>query len=271
MVLTNKELQIVLTKSKNMEFRVHDFYNALINLGIKCGDTLCVHSELIGFGLPAIRNNDYLDLLIKIFMSVVGDEGTLLMPTFTYSFCKGEKYSVSDTPSTVGILTEFFRNYEEVYRTKHPIFSFAVWGKRKKDFLDTGFDAFGINSVFDKMMSENNKIVMFGAAKGYTCYHQAEQIVGVKHRYFKEFTGFVIDKDNEATEITVPYYVRCLDMRSSLDEIKLNIYLNEQSIQKNIKINQGNISVFSLPLAMNYFLTKLKEDELFFIKEEIDG
>ncbi|EOI4396612.1 AAC(3) family N-acetyltransferase, partial [Campylobacter jejuni] len=65
-----------------------DLIDAFYQLGIKRGDILCVHTELMKFGKALLTKNDFLKTLLECFFKVLGKEGTLLMPTFTYSFCK---------------------------------------------------------------------------------------------------------------------------------------------------------------------------------------
>ena len=87
-----------------------DLIDAFLKLGIKKGDILCVHTELIKFGKPLIPRNEFLQTLLDCFFEVIGKEGTFIMPTFTYSFCKNEIYDKVNSKTKVGVLNEFFRN-----------------------------------------------------------------------------------------------------------------------------------------------------------------
>lgn len=266
MCLTNDEKNIILTKSGNNYYRVYDILNILKSLGIKNGDTICIHSQLFGLGIPKLSKELFMDLLVKIFKYIVGENGTIIMPTFSYSFCKNEIFDINNTPSTVGVLTEYFRNLPNVSRTMHPIFSFAVYGKKRNEFMNTGLDAFSKDSVYGKMLNNNDKIIMFGAPKGYTFYYLAEQYVGVKHRFFKYFEGIVKNGTDEIN-LKVPYYVRHLDMKSEEDENKVNNYLNNSNIQKTIKIAKGSISAFNCKDMFESCVNKLKEDDKYFLKD----
>ena len=103
-----------------------DFAKVLESAGVKEGDTICVQSQLYSFGKSLLKKEDFLGMMIYVLQYVIGIKGTLLMPSFSYSFCKGEEYNVQQTPSDVGILTEYFRQMPDVYRTEHPIFSFDL-------------------------------------------------------------------------------------------------------------------------------------------------
>lgn len=267
MLLSEMELNTVLITSKDTQYHVKYFLEKFERLGIKKGDTICVHSQLFLLGAPACRKHELLSYLCKILLECIGENGTLIMPAFTYSFCRKEVFDVRNTPSTVGILTEYFRQLPDTDRTVHPIFSFAVYGKRKKEFLDIGLDAFDDkNSVYGKMLQSNDKILLLGAPRGYTFYYLAEQSVGVSHRFYKHFTGEIIDGDKRYC-MTVPYYVRHLDMVSAEDEDKVNEYLTKQKIQTVEALCNGSISMFECRSMFECCTEKIKQDETFFLKK----
>lgn len=65
-----------------------DLIEAFKKLSITKGDILCVHSELMKFGTPLLPRNEFLQTILDCFFEVISKEGTLIMPTFTYSFAK---------------------------------------------------------------------------------------------------------------------------------------------------------------------------------------
>lgn len=264
-ILNENELEKELTQYGKRIYKVKDYLLALREIGIKAGDTVCIHSQLFGFGMPLCNKDILLDMLCKIFMTIVGPEGTVIMPAFSYSFCKKEIYNIETTPSTVGLLTEHFRNYSGVKRTKHPIFSFSVWGKRQEEFLDICWDAFDLSSsVYGKMIQTNDKIVLFGAPKGYTFYYLAEQAVGVKHRYFKNFDGYIVENGKPYYQI-VPYYVRHLDMKSAEDENTVDSFLAENNLIRTVNIGSGSIRLFKCKEVFEVLKNKVLENEEYFL------
>lgn len=88
-----------------------DLMEAFKKLGIKKGDILCVHTELFNFGRPLLPRNEFLQTILDCFFEVIGKEGTLIMPTFTYSFCKNEVYDKLNSPTKMGALNEYFRRW----------------------------------------------------------------------------------------------------------------------------------------------------------------
>ncbi len=259
----NKEF--IITNDKIVSVR--DFYNALAFLEIKKYDIVCVHSQIFSLGKPLVGKDEFMQIIVNVLQDIISTEGMLIMPTFTYSFCKNEIYDVYNSPSTVGILTEYFRNLSDVLRTEHPIFSFALWGDRKKLYSDIGLDAFGMDSVYGKMILDKGKLLMIGADKGYTFYYLAEEYVNVKHRYFKNFQGSIRNKAGYTYSEIVPYFVRDLSKRSELDENLLSDYLLENECQKKIDFGKGTLSVTDCNKAFYLLACELGRDENRFLKE----
>ena len=102
----------------------------LQNLGVSAGDLLVVHSSFKSLGLV----EGGAECVIAALKDVLGPEGTLVFPTFTYSTSYASSYfSNLETPSCVGYLSEFFRKTEGVIRTNHPTHSVAIYGKLQKE------------------------------------------------------------------------------------------------------------------------------------------
>src|SRR6266436_1109902 len=113
-----------------------DVTDALLSIGVKPGGVVMVHPDaIVAAQFPSIdgsnmdgSNHERLDLLIDAMLAAVGANGTLVTPTFSYSFTKGEVFNVRNTPSAVGMVSERFRKRPGVHRTADPIFSFTCSG-----------------------------------------------------------------------------------------------------------------------------------------------
>ena len=156
-----------------------------------------------------------LSTLVRGMLDSVPD-GVLILPTFSYSFCRDEPFDVEHTPSAVGVLPEYFRQLPQVRRTPEPIFSTAVHGHlppawERRLFAVGDKDCFGDESVFALLLEADAKLVFLGVAPtACTFIHHVEQSEGVAYRYFKEFRGLV-RRDGASRRVTARYYVRDLD------------------------------------------------------------
>ena len=132
--------------------------------GLTEGDIVCVHSSL--------KNIGYIDggpeAFIEALTETIGQEGTIVMPAFTYSFLKDEMktepFDAATTPSQTGLITEVFRKLPDTYRSVHPTHSVSVWGKRAEYFTAGHFltSALGINSPLHKISAAGGKILLVG-------------------------------------------------------------------------------------------------------------
>ena len=106
-----------------------EFLSLLRDLGFTPGATVMVHSAFspIKRRVPELSPQR----LIRILQELLGPEGTLLMPAFSFRGREGHyvdthtSFDVHDTPSQVGILTDVFRKMPGVRRSYHPTHSVA--------------------------------------------------------------------------------------------------------------------------------------------------
>jgi aminoglycoside 3-N-acetyltransferase len=181
------------------------------------------------------------------------------LPTFTYSFCKGEAFDLRNTPSAVGSLTEYFRKLAGTERTRDPIFSFALRGDR--DYLNISNICFGQGSVFDKLYRNGAKIVLLGTniGNGMTFIHYAERKHGVPYRYDKAFRGTVVN-DGAAKEEEFEYYVRKLDVPSIISPTILQEFLLLEDNYKVVPFAGGQIGMIDARRCCDDTMAKLSID-----------
>jgi len=187
---------------------------ALRQVGVEKGDILLVHSDvsLVMKMMNAQWWEDALRLLQQSFEAALGEEGTLVVPTFNYDFCHGKPYSHEQTPSLLGKFTNHIRRGPRAVRSLHPILSFAAIGPQAHALCDeVSHSAYGVNSVFDRLFHAKAKLLFFNVSFE-TCafIHHVEQQRKVDYRYLKSLTGPVSVGGKESIE-TFDFYVRYLD------------------------------------------------------------
>jgi aminoglycoside 3-N-acetyltransferase len=166
----------------------------LTRIGLDTGDVVVVHSSLsrIGWvvGGPVT--------VINALMDLVTDKGTLAMPTHTsgnsepahwvappvpeewWPIIRNEmpSYQSSISPAdSVGVISEVFRVFPGVLRSKHPQASVAAWGKHAGEVVKTHRleMTFGEESPWDRLYNLNAKILLLGAGHdSNTALHLAE-------------------------------------------------------------------------------------------------
>ena len=121
---------------------------AFTDLGIQKGDTLFIHSSFKSLG-PV---EDGASTVIAALETAVGAEGLILMPTFSLLPSREARvaaWDVNKTPSTVGWLTEFFRQMPDTHRSDHYSHAIAARGRDAKAFVSDHCQREGYQSPWD--------------------------------------------------------------------------------------------------------------------------
>jgi aminoglycoside 3-N-acetyltransferase len=185
-----------------------DVEAALAAVGIASGDVVYVHSALHKIGPTGEMSSRqaYLDMFLEAFRSVLGPNGTLVVPTFTTQVMRfGIDYVHERTPSLMGIFSEHIRLQKDSIRRLHPTMSFAALGPHAKFICEnvTLRDA-GLNSPYERMIHLGAKILSLGAGRIFavSLVHHLEGMYGPPHIYNKLLTCKVF-KDGQ--EIKLPF------------------------------------------------------------------
>lgn len=246
-----------------------NFLNALRHIGVREGDTIFVHSDIKVFGKVATGDKTaLLHALVSALQDSVGREGTVVMPTFSYSFCKNEVYDKRFARSTVGALTNFFRTEEGVQRSLHPLFSVAARGKHADDFMRIGKDSFGENTVFERLRELDAKIVFLGVMPSASCtfLHHIEQMHHVPYRFMKKFEGSIVDGETKYRDVYT-YFVRPLDGTVEPDYGIIDPHLRNSGLLQEIEVGQGSIMCVSAKQLYDEGMKMLDRDPYCFAAE----
>ena len=203
-----------------------DIAIALSRSGVLPGDTLMIHCDsIVSAQMSSVDKDSRLNVLFEEIISYLGSEGTLIVPAFSYSFTKQEKFDVLNSESRIGLFSETFRLKYQTHRSKHPIFSVIAVGKNKDDFINSNIsDCFGEGTCFDLLYKKDAKLMNLGCDLLLTFTHFVEQKYGVSYRYFKEFQGDIIDID-ATYKATTRYFVGDLKINYSLNLENLKLKL----------------------------------------------
>lgn len=226
-------------------------------LDISKGDKILVSSDVTGLLECCLEHGDTMDLnvLIDSLMDAVGEEGTLIFPTYNWGFCQGKDFDYRKTKSKTGILSQKALDRPDFRRTKHPIYSFAVWG-RDQEYL-CGLDnvsAFGVDSPFVFFHKQNvkNLIISVELENCLTFAHYVQEVNAqyVPYRYLKNFFGNYIDEDGNISKRTYSMFVRSLSKKtgngsSDISNIVLKDWI-EKGVVKEYNINEVKLYIIQL-------------------------
>ncbi len=192
-----------------MIYRPQDIEAALRTVGIKAGDTVYVISSLSrlpgldGYAVTADTSAVYCDAL----RSVVGDDGTIVVPASSQNLCNTDTpFDPATTPSFErGLLPEYIRRLPGAKRSFHPFTSYAAIGaKAAYTTENVTRHAYGPQTPEARMVEMSAKFLALGVGPNIiTTVHHVEHVMGVPYRYHKEFMHPVVRNGGASTE---PFY-----------------------------------------------------------------
>ena len=175
-----------------VDYTESDLKKAAADIGLQKGDNIFIHSNIGFFGhMENVTSADDLcEKYILALKAIVGTEGTIVLPTFSYSFCHGEVYNPKTTKSDCGMLTTYSYTKSDFVRSLDPNFSIAAWGKNAKFYTENPVpESFGKNSFWERWLKTGGKLVCMNVDCGSTFIHYAERVFSVPYRYNKSFNG----------------------------------------------------------------------------------
>ena len=231
---------------------------AIEALSIHPGDIVYIGSDIRPLMFSCMRNGEEFlpEILIDSLMERVTSSGTLLFPVFNWDFCGGKVFDYKHTPGMTGSLGNSALAFPGFGRTRHPIYSFAVWGKQKEHLC--GLDntrAFGPGSPFQFLHDENAKNLSFGVEwyMTFTFLHHIEQISGkCTYRFHKNFTAPYVDGSGVCESRTYSMFVRDLRWVANPDGLRRlaeGRYIPERIFQNDVSFQLGDFRSI-VPLVM---------------------
>ena len=183
-----------------------DFDAHLAAVGIRQGMKLAVHSRLLTFG----RIEGGVAMIYDALKRVVGEQGTIVLPTYTFYLDTKTPYDPTSTPSReVGALPEYGWRQRGMQRTLCPMHGHAVCGPASKLLLEADFShSLGEGSAFEAMHDANFYLLLLGCTflEGATFIHHVEATVGVPYREWLELPRVVRDCTGSLRHITLHHF-----------------------------------------------------------------
>lgn len=235
-------------------------------LNIQKGDTLLVSSDIKKFMWNSLKRKEKFDIqrFIDTLIEAVGEEGTLLFPTYNWDFCKGDPFDYVNTPAKTGALGVAALKRSDFKRSKHPLYSCAIWGKDKEMLCQRDYiSSFGEDSIFAYLHEKKAKNLLLDVTLQhcFTYAHYVEQQSGsVSYRYLKKFTADYIDANGKREEKTYEMFVRNLD----LDVVNLIDPYEEDFLKNGIaevkNINDSKFLLIELAPAYDIILEDIEKN-----------
>jgi len=240
-------------------------------MGLKKGDVLLVHSSFKSFA--GVEGGP--QAVISALLTVLGTEGTLIVPTFTFTFCQQFNdtgngfFDLENTPSEMGIITELVRKMPGSKRTVNPIYSVSIHGKlANKLALINDKSAYGKNSIFGKLHDLKGKIMIIGLDFNHsmTFFHHVEEMHGIDYRYPKQFTGTIVANGKKYQD-TFTMLVRDIAKGVETSVNPMGELLEKNGLVANQKIGESLVKLMDAVAVFDFTSQAMKQDpHLLYIK-----
>lgn len=185
--------------------------SSLKALGIRPGGVLMVHSSMRSLGpmFRAVYPQDRAEIVILALLESLGPGGTLLLPALSHETVgpHNPTFHVSNTPSCIGALPEFFRMRPGTIRSVHPTHSVCGFGARTQELLsghDLDSTPCGPNSPFTRLPQVGGQVLFLGCGMApNTSMHAIEEQVEPPYLFGDPVEYRVIYPDGSEKRMTV--------------------------------------------------------------------
>jgi aminoglycoside 3-N-acetyltransferase len=231
----------------NKKFFQQDVTDSILNLGIKNGDIIFIHSDLSKFGkLSEIKTKlEFNTVFLNACLDAVGSNGTVVIPTFTYSF--GDNFNannifdINNSPSVLNYFTEVARLSDGFIRSDDPMLSVVSHGnKTNKIIKNLSNICLGKGSVWENLHEQNAHNLFLGFKFDTTFIHYIEEYFKVPYRHDIKFSGKIRDGNKEYKK-SYTYFATNRKIHTQRNRQKLYKKLHDENLITKIKLGGADI------------------------------
>jgi aminoglycoside 3-N-acetyltransferase len=262
-------LEKYLFKNQGQLFSASDLQDTLRHLGADECDVLYIHTGM-QFGLPNLQlgRSVVLESLAEILYGL--GVSTLIMPSYTFSFCGGQEFDREKSVSSMGALNEYMRTRHHWMRSCDPLMSNILFGQERGLLTEIGKNSVGRGSTFDLLSSLNAKVkFLFLGPRIHDCFtymHYLEAIKQVPYRYDFTFNGLIIDGERHY-EDEYKLFIRDEGVQAGNGAKIYENMLIERGLARFQRVGGGAITVVDLDSARRLYLELLEMSPSFYIEE----
>jgi len=163
-----------------------DIIAQIRDLGLEWGDTVFVSSDLLRVGYFNKNQETTLCDWVEIFEDLLGDEGTIVVPTYSPTFLRYfQKYDFVFTPDSDsvsgGLARAYIRHAQGAVRGRHPTNSCTSRGRHAELIAAADGPEFPKYSPYAKVVELGGKNLMLGTVDERNCpftYHHVQENLG---------------------------------------------------------------------------------------------
>lgn len=251
------------------DYTERDIVQALREVGIAARDDVFLHSNLGFFGrLEGCQSADALCAAFhRSIREVIGDEGTIVVPTFSYSFCHGELYDPYSTKTSCGMFAEYMLRIFPENRTLDPNFSVCGEGRNMCEYMKCNtHESFGERSFWEMFRNNEGKVICLNFDSGSTFIHYIEKQNRVSYRYNKAFNGQLLVNGKNVRDYAVHFVFDGQDDGPCMERV--DMLCKEKGISRQTNLGRGTVLAFSCNRYYDFFSELLKTRPRVLCREE---
>jgi len=189
---------------------------------------------------------------------------SLWVSAFDDKWISSKRFSVNETPSSVGVINEFFRQNVSRWRTEVPLASFCGVEDEPFSKVSDLVDIYGEESLFSKLVLSDGLILHYGSGFFDTTFlHHVEQCISKPlYRFDKNFAGILCDRFGVERAQTITFHCRPMDKHLNYDWTGLELELIDAGAVLKLDNKLCQIVVISARKMLSYCGEKLKRDPL---------
>jgi len=256
------------------DYTKSDIVDALRDVGIEQGDAIFIHSNLGFFGQldNAETKKDYCETFYEAVFRVIGDQGTLVVPTFTYSFTDGDRFEPDATASDMGMFSEYVRTRNDSARSLDPNFSVAAVGQLAEPLTtDPPAHSFGTDSFWERFLAVQGKFCNFNMDAASTFLHYVERCLDVPYRWDKPFVGTIASGETEERRVFY-HYVRDLNNEDHVPNFSaFDERASEEGVVERADLGKGQVVRVGAQDKYDVTEQAYLEDEAFLVTGTTDS
>ena len=178
-----------------------DLVNGLKRAGLGLGDVVYLQVSLESLKRSPSIEPDW-ELCYSAVNEVIGPEGTLVVPSFSFSFEGHEDFDTKHAASAGGDwgassgFAQYLHGLRGAIKSKDPNFPVVALGAKANELVDRlPNTSFGKGCVYQRLLAAKSKICGIGASVvGTPFLHYVEESLAVPFRYKKLFTGRIFEE-----------------------------------------------------------------------------
>ena len=245
-----------------------DIKRGLRQLGLKRGDVIGVHSSLSSFGYV----EGGADAVIDALLETVGEEGTIVMPTYSTNRENVERtqreielgvtwkskilpYDPEETPCWTGRIPETFRRRKGVVRSLNPTHSLAALGLKANELVQG----------WNKLLQADGYILLLGVDLGCcSAMHLAEERVQLPPHILEKIRPPPELLENYGPDLGWPEWD--IGYGPYPEFAKMEDPCKDHGIMKTVKIGEATVKLLRLRELIDLYAEYLRKTPDLFYK-----